>query len=163
FLNTYIIMTTNAGSEVFNEMSQTQANLDHDTEEGRAAAAFQLGEYSRLFRRSVESTTKGSFPPELIGRVRTIAPFRSLDLSTFEKVTMRELESLVTETWKRHGCRVRIQKASKVIREGREVEVGRSEEHTSELQSRFDLVCRLLLEKKKAKQQRHRRLEDGED
>src|SRR5699024_12844022 len=30
----------------------------------------------------------------------------------------------------------------------REVEV-RSEEHTSELQSRFELVCRLLLEKKK--------------
>src|SRR5437868_13682918 len=29
----------------------------------------------------------------------------------------------------------------------------RSEEHTSELQSRFDLVCRLLLEKKKKKQQ----------
>src|SRR5437868_13193492 len=28
--------------------------------------------------------------------------------------------------------------------------LGRSEEHTSELQSRFDLVCRLLLEKKKA-------------
>src|SRR5699024_11400022 len=28
-------------------------------------------------------------------------------------------------------------------------EVVRSEEHTSELQSRFDLVCRLLLEKKK--------------
>src|SRR5699024_12302721 len=27
--------------------------------------------------------------------------------------------------------------------------VNRSEEHTSELQSRFDLVCRLLLEKKK--------------
>src|SRR5271167_939120 len=29
------------------------------------------------------------------------------------------------------------------------VPVRRSEEHTSELQSRFDLVCRLLLEKKK--------------
>src|SRR5207249_11998498 len=29
--------------------------------------------------------------------------------------------------------------------------VCRSEEHTSELQSRFDLVCRLLLEKKKHK------------
>src|SRR6266513_6338421 len=27
----------------------------------------------------------------------------------------------------------------------------RSEEHTSELQSRFDLVCRLLLEKKKTR------------
>src|SRR5699024_11338477 len=32
---------------------------------------------------------------------------------------------------------------------GREIEIVRSEEHTSELQSRFDLVCRLLLEKKK--------------
>src|SRR2546421_3445809 len=31
---------------------------------------------------------------------------------------------------------------------------GRSEEHTSELQSRSDLVCRLLLEKKK--KERHR-------
>src|SRR5438067_6355257 len=30
----------------------------------------------------------------------------------------------------------------------------RSEEHTSELQSRFDLVCRLLLEKKKIKRTR---------
>src|SRR5207249_10427447 len=33
----------------------------------------------------------------------------------------------------------------------REERIGRSEEHTSELQSRFDLVCRLLLEKKKKK------------
>src|SRR2546421_3213269 len=31
----------------------------------------------------------------------------------------------------------------------------RSEEHTSELQSRSDLVCRLLLEKKKKKQYHH--------
>src|SRR5207249_9822816 len=31
----------------------------------------------------------------------------------------------------------------------------RSEEHTSELQSRFDLVCRLLLEKKKKNKQHH--------
>src|SRR5207249_12339786 len=33
-------------------------------------------------------------------------------------------------------------------RPGRLTTKGRSEEHTSELQSRFDLVCRLLLEKK---------------
>src|SRR5437868_7782192 len=31
----------------------------------------------------------------------------------------------------------------------------RSEEHTSELQSRFDLVCRLLLEKKKSASPRY--------
>src|SRR5699024_2064886 len=41
-----------------------------------------------------------------------------------------------------HGNRARS------IEEG-EIKVDRSEEHTSELQSRFDLVCRLLLEKKK--------------
>src|SRR5699024_12042319 len=34
-----------------------------------------------------------------------------------------------------------------------EVRRDRSEEHTSELQSRFDLVCRLLLEKKKNREQ----------
>src|SRR5207249_7078668 len=34
---------------------------------------------------------------------------------------------------------------------GADVQSDRSEEHTSELQSRFDLVCRLLLEKKKKK------------
>src|SRR5687768_17817468 len=33
----------------------------------------------------------------------------------------------------------------------RDVDSGRSEEHTSELQSRLHLVCRLLLEKKKVK------------
>src|SRR5207249_11330060 len=35
----------------------------------------------------------------------------------------------------------------------------RSEEHTSELQSRFDLVCRLLLEKKKGDAERQRLVE----
>src|SRR5437773_6846399 len=34
---------------------------------------------------------------------------------------------------------------------------GRSEEHTSELQSHHDLVCRLLLEKKKPNHMRHQK------
>src|SRR2546421_7559250 len=37
---------------------------------------------------------------------------------------------------------------------------GRSEEHTSELQSRSDLVCRLLLEKKKNTHENQTVLED---
>src|SRR5690554_7048318 len=37
----------------------------------------------------------------------------------------------------------------------REIEKTRSEEHTSELQSRPHLVCRLLLEKKKKKKDKH--------
>src|SRR5687768_17949038 len=36
------------------------------------------------------------------------------------------------------------------------IAVDRSEEHTSELQSRLHLVCRLLLEKKKKKRTKHR-------
>src|SRR5207249_9280925 len=41
--------------------------------------------------------------------------------------------------------------SGKNVLDGRHVTASwlRSEEHTSELQSRFDLVCRLLLEKKK--------------
>src|SRR5690349_23374048 len=38
------------------------------------------------------------------------------------------------------------------------VVVPRSEEHTSELQSRRDLVCRLLLEKKKKKNKKAKRV-----
>src|SRR3712207_7166041 len=38
---------------------------------------------------------------------------------------------------------------------GAVLEVGRSEEHTSELQSRQYLVCRLLLEKKKYLQRKY--------
>src|SRR5699024_11759406 len=43
-------------------------------------------------------------------------------------------------------------KLDKLYLDKSEIEdLARSEEHTSELQSRFDLVCRLLLEKKKKK------------
>src|SRR5699024_3843205 len=48
--------------------------------------------------------------------------------------TINELDEETTFHW--HGLEV-------------PGEADRSEEHTSELQSRFDLVCRLLLEKKK--------------
>src|SRR5438105_12263801 len=56
------------------------------------------------------------------------------------KEEMRRLGSLVLPIAERH--RVPAGEALAVDRE-------RSEEHTSELQSRVDLVCRLLLEKKK--------------
>src|SRR5437667_8880711 len=38
-----------------------------------------------------------------------------------------------------------------------DTDIGRSEEHTSELQSHHDLVCRLLLEKKKKKKKKQKR------
>src|SRR5438067_10279696 len=54
-----------------------------------------------------------------------------------------------------HSARCPLRRArlmpspSALRRSHRAVRAARSEEHTSELQSRFDLVCRLLLEKKK--------------
>src|SRR5207249_9227604 len=47
-----------------------------------------------------------------------------------------------------HAARIYRRGESRGIFGGRRIFL-RSEEHTSELQSRFDLVCRLLLEKKK--------------
>src|SRR5437868_11353551 len=41
----------------------------------------------------------------------------------------------------------------------RQCGAARSEEHTSELQSRFDLVCRLLLEKKKKKKKKQSKID----
>src|SRR5699024_12562189 len=55
-----------------------------------------------------------------------------------------------------HRCRARCRDRSRRARARR-----RSEEHTSELQSRFDLVCRLLLEKKKNKSQEPEATEAG--
>src|SRR5438067_4530057 len=47
---------------------------------------------------------------------------------------------------------VPIEEGNRLVKKGEVLfRIDRSEEHTSELQSRFDLVCRLLLEKKKKK------------
>src|SRR5690625_5567647 len=65
-------------------------------------------------------------------------------LSTFSSHRVAGDQALV-----RHGAQ-RAVVAAKVMRA-----VARSEEHTSELQSRGHLVCRLLLEKKKNKETVH--------
>src|SRR5690606_41646796 len=66
----------------------------------------------------------------------------------------REALALTHASWKPDPARGRrdlpTAPSGKGIREARK-KLGRSEEHTSELQSRENLVCRLLLEKKKKK------------
>src|SRR2546429_2766510 len=59
---------------------------------------------------------------------------------------------LATVTVAARSCRPDGGAAGRRVRgPGHPFAVGRSEEHTSELQSRLHLVCRLLLEKKKKK------------
>src|SRR5690349_23184268 len=71
------------------------------------------------------------------------------------------VESLAVEGVDVLGCKVdvdhRYWPGRVVVAELRCVRDPRSEEHTSELQSRRDLVCRLLLEKKKKKKRRNER------
>src|SRR5207249_11817888 len=82
--------------------------------------------------------------------------FRSVKSGRWEVVTqvgtlvwsideILDSAALRAEGRKMHHC-VGAYRAS--IQKGRSSIWSRSEEHTSELQSRFDLVCRLLLEKK---------------
>src|SRR5207249_11257560 len=79
-----------------------------------------------------------------IGSLKVISRTSSMQYKQSKKSLpeiARELnvDGIVEGTVQRSGDRVRIT--------AQLIQVQRSEEHTSELQSRFDLVCRLLLEK----------------
>src|SRR5215216_7993655 len=65
------------------------------------------------------------------------------DTATTEIYTLSLHDALPISPPSRHGSRTRISRSA------RRPELVRSEEHTSELQSPDQLVCRLLLEKKK--------------
>src|SRR5688500_19793385 len=60
----------------------------------------------------------------------------------------RQLREMRNANW-RADLQERIARAENRLRRGRMNPTWRSEEHTSELQSPCNLVCRLLLEKKK--------------
>src|SRR5699024_12534970 len=69
----------------------------------------------------------------------TLFPYTTLFRSRVDDIYLQVGDELVQ----------RLEKAPILL--ASPIELNRSEEHTSELQSRFDLVCRLLLEKKKKK------------
>src|SRR5260370_26058004 len=79
--------------------------------------------------------------------------FRSRDGTHEGPDTRRDGGSLVARG-RRHA--VGPQRAECIYGLGR----GRSEEHTSELQSHLNLVCRLLLEKKKSKTPERKAIQD---
>src|SRR5437868_12423030 len=76
----------------------------------------------------------------------TLFPYTTLFRSRLQAAAMNEAARLVEEGM------ATPEDIDRAVRAGfgpRYTASPRSEEHTSELQSRFDLVCRLLLEKKK--------------
>src|SRR2546422_3169647 len=83
----------------------------------------------------------------------TLFPYTTLFRSGFEGETFHE--PLLSEI-----ARERLEIAFVGVGERGEK---RSEEHTSELQSRLHLVCRLLLEKKKKKKKKRSEISISED
>src|SRR5204862_7711282 len=78
----------------------------------------------------------------------TLSLHDALPISPVEHVRRRVTQSLEDP---REIGRVDIARLARAVNHDRPVRPERSEEHTSELQSRRDLVCRLLLENKKMK------------
>src|SRR2546426_6937085 len=81
----------------------------------------------------------------------TLFPYTTLFRSAPDacRERSRDLPSLI-----QHEVRRPVGEERDAIRRrlGKSVDLGRSEEHTSELQSPCNIVCRLLLEKKKKRQ-----------
>src|SRR5690349_22182113 len=73
----------------------------------------------------------------------TLFPYTTLFRSLPPSLGGPSSDSTDSRTWRQS------QRAQRSMRGRSSSRVVRSEEHTSELQSRRDLVCRLLLEKKK--------------
>src|SRR3989449_5852347 len=84
----------------------------------------------------------------------TLFPYTTLFRSLLRLRESRREQLPVQHRPERHGGGGR--RPQQHERQGIEAAAQRSEEHTSELQSRLHLVCRLLLEKKKKKQKQNK-------
>src|SRR5207249_4607081 len=104
------------------------AKLDHMIAEVPVAAQM-ISELS--LGQSAQVGLFSSPPRKVEGRIRTIDPLPSQNMTHIVEVEFDNPTILL------------------VAGQPAEVKFMKTEEHTSELQSRFDLVCRLLLEKKK--------------
>src|SRR2546422_7149151 len=93
----------------------------------------------------------GSEPSTAIRSPSAVRALRYLAISTDSGNGLRPKSSRVTRSG---GASHRITRSAK-RKATSGTTVSRSEEHTSELQSRLHLVCRLLLEKKKKKNTRY--------
>src|SRR5207249_12316827 len=82
----------------------------------------------------------------------TLFPYTTLFRSSLgcrDWTAAPRLSAFPNRRLRRRECRIPHGLPVAHLHEDRRRRRDRSEEHTSELQSRFDLVCRLLLEKKK--------------
>src|SRR5205085_11664203 len=96
--------------------------------------------------------------------ISTLFPYTTLFRSVWNQTRREPGAAAGTDTWRNAACpcaraagagadsgrtrRARPQPTGPILQDSRLAPGRRSEEHTSELQSQSNLVCRLLLEKK---------------
>src|SRR5690606_40290265 len=120
----------------------------------RWVAALLEGSVASVVKWSQRQRATGSAAAKPMGghRRRLLEPHRALIIERLKAVPDLTLKALVAELAE-HGIATCPASVWRLVRsEGmsfKKKPVRRSEEHTSELQSRENLVCRLLLEKKK--------------
>src|SRR2546430_3343600 len=115
----------------------------------RARSAREMGwcsrtRFKRICRLTWREVERVARRKSRVSIFRTLARLRLVVASTINLArdlrTHRECRRVPRRFWARHF---------RAICAATAVGLGRSEEHTSELQSQSNLVCRLLLEKKK--------------
>lgn len=100
FLNTYIVLTTNAGSEIYRTIGEYNAD-DHGSEE-------TMRDYEKIIETSIKSEDGGKFPPELLGRIDAIVPFQPLSRATLRKIMTKKLAEMITDVKRKHGIHVTV-------------------------------------------------------
>lgn len=96
FINSYIVMTSNAANEIYKTIGQYQPDKDNPRR--------FLQQYEGVIRQSIsEATDDNKFPPELLGRIDTIVPFRPLDEDTLKTITKMHLKMLYDNLRNKHG------------------------------------------------------------
>ena len=100
FLNTYIVLTTNAGSEIYRTIGEYNAD-DHGSEE-------TMRDYEKIIETSIKSEDGGKFPPELLGRIDAIVPFQPLSRATLSKIMTKKLAEMITDVKRKHGIHVTV-------------------------------------------------------
>lgn len=97
FLNTYIILTTNAGHEVYEDIAHYSSS--DDGSDGIQA-------YQKVIRQSLINNP--SFAPEIINRMNAIIPFQPLSAQTYEDILTKKLEDLQDVVYQTHGVELLI-------------------------------------------------------
>ena len=101
FTNAYIIMTTNAGNEIYKTIAQYN---EDDTGSGE-----QIMRYDKVIRRSlVEAQGSNRFPPELLGRIDCIVPFQPLSHETQKQIVVMKLNKIKEKVLKLHNIKLSI-------------------------------------------------------